>query len=349
MHMADALLSPAVGGTMWVVSGGLVAYSARRVREEADDRKVPLMGVLGAFIFAAQMMNFTIPGTGSSGHIGGGLILAILLGPYAAFLVMASVLTVQGLFFADGGLLALGCNMLNMGFFTCFVAYPLVYRKIAGTSLERKRVLAGAAAACVVGLGLGASGVVLETMASGVSELPFRTFALLMVPVYLAIGLGEGIITAGVVLFVLKARPEIITAAARRAPIAAGVRKVAFGFAAAAVLTGGALSWFASSEPEGLESAVSRSSGGTLPDRTGEFHALVSSLQQRTAFLPDYGFRKPEVKAGPGGSGTLPETAKTGGAWPAVDTGTSVSGLVGGVLTLLLAGLAGFLLRRRSA
>ena len=110
----------------------MVAYSARKVREELDESKIPLMGVAGAFVFAAQMLNFTIPGTGSSGHLGGALILAILLGPEAAFLVMASVLTVQALFFADGGLLALGCNIFNLGFFPAFVAYPLVYRRIVG-------------------------------------------------------------------------------------------------------------------------------------------------------------------------------------------------------------------------
>src|SRR4030042_511376 len=108
MHMADALISPAVGTTMCVVSAGLIAYSCKKVKDTADDRKVPLMGVLGAFIFAAQMINFSIPATGSSGHLGGGMILSILLGPYAAFLVMASVLVVQALFFGDGGLLALG-------------------------------------------------------------------------------------------------------------------------------------------------------------------------------------------------------------------------------------------------
>ena len=90
------------------------------------------MGVLGAFIFAAQMINFTIPATGSSGHLGGGMILSILLGPYAAFLVMASVLVVQALFFGDGGLLALGCNIFNLGFWPCFIVYPLIYKKIAG-------------------------------------------------------------------------------------------------------------------------------------------------------------------------------------------------------------------------
>ena len=110
MHMADALLSPAVGGTMWAASALSIAYSSKKLRSEADDRKVPLMGVLGAFVFAAQMINFTIPATGSSGHLGGGLLLAILLGPHAAFLTIASVLVVQALFFADGGLLALGCK-----------------------------------------------------------------------------------------------------------------------------------------------------------------------------------------------------------------------------------------------
>jgi cobalt/nickel transport system permease protein len=105
MHMADALISPAVGGTLWAATAGLIGYSSRKVQQDIDDRRIPLMGVLGAFIFAAQMINFTIPGTGSSGHLGGGMILAILLGPAAAFLTLASVLTVQALFFADGGLL----------------------------------------------------------------------------------------------------------------------------------------------------------------------------------------------------------------------------------------------------
>ena len=91
---------------MWVASAGLIGYCSKKVRTVLDDRRVPLMGVLGAFIFAAQMINFAIPGTGSSGHLGGGIMLAILLGPHAAFLVIASVLVVQALCFADGGLLA---------------------------------------------------------------------------------------------------------------------------------------------------------------------------------------------------------------------------------------------------
>lgn len=344
MHMADALISPAVGGAMWAVSGGLIAYSAKKVREESDDRKIPLMGVLGAFIFAAQMINFAIPATGSSGHLGGGMILSILLGPYPAFLVMASVLTVQALFFADGGLLALGCNIFNMGFFTCFFAYPLIYKKITGGSLNRKRVMPGATLAGIIGLQLGAFSVVLETVSSGISELPFKTFVMLMQPIHLGIGLVEGLVTSSVVMLVMKARPEILAAAFERAPIGVSVKKAILGLAAAAVLTGAALSWFASGDPDGLEWAMLKTSGKEELERNGKVHGLLASLQGRTAFLPDYGFRKAKEIQAP----AVPEgKPQNEAAWPAVDPGTSVSGLVGGSLTLLLAALTGFFLRQR--
>ena len=150
MHMADALISPAVGGTMWLASAALAARSARRLETQADDRMVPLMGVAGAFVFAAQMVNFGIPGTGSSGHLGGGLLLAALLGPHAAFLVMASILTLQALLFADGGLLALGCNIFNLGALPCFVAYPLLFRPLAGRGDSSRRLLAASLVAALV-------------------------------------------------------------------------------------------------------------------------------------------------------------------------------------------------------
>ncbi|MCE1274327.1 MAG: energy-coupling factor ABC transporter permease, partial [Chlorobiales bacterium] len=132
MHMSDALLSPAVGGTFWAVSAGMIGLSAKKITAEENGSKTVLMGVLGAFVFAAQMINFTIPGTGSSGHIGGGLLLAVLLGPWRAFITLASVLVIQALFFADGGLLALGCNIFNLAFFPAFIAWPFIYRPIAG-------------------------------------------------------------------------------------------------------------------------------------------------------------------------------------------------------------------------
>ena len=103
MHMSDVLISPAVAGVMATASTGLIAYSVYKTKDELEEKKIPLMGVMGAFVFAAQMINFTIPGTGSSGHIGGGLLLASILGPAPAFLVMSTVLIIQALFFADGG------------------------------------------------------------------------------------------------------------------------------------------------------------------------------------------------------------------------------------------------------
>ncbi|RMF08663.1 MAG: cobalamin biosynthesis protein CbiM, partial [Candidatus Neomarinimicrobiota bacterium] len=109
MHMSDALISPAVGGTLWVAALAVSRRSARQV-EHHQPEDLPLMGVAGAFVFAAQMINVSIPGTGSSGHLGGGLLLASLLGPEAAFLILFVVLFIQAVFFADGGLLALGCN-----------------------------------------------------------------------------------------------------------------------------------------------------------------------------------------------------------------------------------------------
>jgi len=374
MHMADALLSPVVGGSMWAVTAGLIGYSAKKVKEEADDRKVPLMGVLGAFIFAAQMINFSIPATGSSGHLGGGMILAILLGPSAAFLVMASVLTVQALFFADGGLLALGCNIFNLGFFPCFVVLPLIYRKIVGADPAPRKIMTGSLLSAVVALQLGAFGVVLETVLSGISELPFRTFVLLMQPIHLAIGIVEGVVTAAVVTFVWKARPEILRAAQRVVPLGnVSMKKVMVGLLFAALVAGGALSWFASAHPDGLEWAMFKTSGHEELESREAVHASLADIQEKTAFLPDYGFNPPSPATNGGEASarfplrrserrdstgvspwsfkksepaTVEPAAGAKTSWPAVDAGTSVSGLVGGTLTLVLAILIGWGIKR---
>ncbi len=337
MHMADALISPAVGGTVWAASAGLIAYCSKKVRDDVDDIKIPLMGVAGAFIFAAQMINFTIPGTGSSGHLGGAMILSILLGPYAAFLTMASILTVQALFFADGGLLALGCNIFNLGFFPCFIAYPFIYKLIAGEKPTQNRILLGATTASILGLQMGAFGVVLETLFSGISELPFGTFVLLMQPIHLAIGIVEGIVTASVVSFVWKSRPELI----QKAPLASPANRISFkyvlaGFLVATVLTGGVLSWFASSNPDGLEWAVFHTTGKEELEAPGhKVYSLLEKIQEKTAFLPDYNFRTTkEVEA------KEQEVV--------MDSGTTVSGLVGGALVLVFAAFIGFALKKRS-
>jgi cobalt/nickel transport system permease protein len=338
MHMADALISPAVGGAMWAATAGLTVYSARKLKQEMDDRKLPLMGVLGAFVFAAQMINFTIPATGSSGHLGGGMILAILLGPYAAFLTMASVLTVQALFFADGGLLALGCNIFNLGFFPCFIAYPLIYRKLVGERATQGRILLGALAAAILSLQMGAFGVVMETWFSGISELPFSTFVLMMQPIHLAIGIVEGLVTATVVAFVWKARPEILEMAP---PAASGAprsfRPVILGLVALAVFIGGFLSWFASSHPDGLEWAIKGVTGKEEVEapKAGA-HGVLAALQAKLAFLPDYDFIKPESE----------KEAKKEENWPDVNPGRSLAGVLGAAITLLLVGAIGFGLKK---
>jgi len=343
MHMADALLSPVVGGTFWAATAGTIVWCAKKAQPDLDDRKVPLMGVLGAFIFAAQMINFTIPGTGSSGHIGGSILLAILLGPHAAFLTIASVLVVQALFFADGGLLALGCNIFNLGFFPCFLAYPLLYRPLAGSGQNQRRVVVGAILAAIVGLQLGALGVVVETVYSGLIALPLKTFLWAMLPIHLAIGLVEGVVTAIVVLFVRQARPEILDCAAGVRPLGAlPIAKVLAGLAAAAVLTGGVFSWFASTFPDGLEWSLAHASGSEeMAAPTEGIHGQLASLQEKTAVLPGYGFKTGEQEAAAHPTGPP--------AWPAVDPGTSVAGLVGGGLTLVLTIGLGLLFRKRRA
>ncbi len=335
MHMADALVSPAVGGAMWAATGVAVAYSARKVRNELDESKIPLMGVAGAFVFAAQMINFAIPGTGSSGHLGGALMLAVLLGPEAALLVIASVLAVQALFFADGGLLALGANIFNLGFFPAFIAYPLIYKRIVGVGPELRtgRIFAGSLLAAIVGLQLGAFAVVLETTASGISALPFSTFVLLMQPIHLAIGVVEGLVTAAVVVFVYKAQPELLARSAAGRPLKGlRLKPVIIGLAVAALVAGAGLSWFASTQPDGLEWSIARAKG----------------RQERIAAQPASSLAQgePAADAGSGGAAAGAEGAP---AWPTVDADTSLSGVVGGAIVTGVVVLIGFVLYRRSA
>ncbi len=338
MHMADALLSPAVGGAMWLAAAGLVAYSSKKAKADLNDQKVPLMGVLGAFIFAVQMITFAIPGTGSSGHLGGGMILAILLGPHMALLTLSSVLMVQALFFADGGLLALGCNIVNLGFFPCFVAYPLIYLRLAGKRPSRYRTLLGCILAAVVGLQLGALGVVIETVGSGIAELPFVAFVVLMQPIHLAIGIVEGVVTAIIVVFVWQIRPDILGEnRSGPLPVELPIKNVLIAFLSATVLLGAILVWFASTRPDGLEWAIARVTGNQrLDEPAGGIHGLSGRIQNKTALLPGYDYRPPES------SDADKETAAT------IAPGTALAGLVGGGLTLVIAVLIGVVLRKRA-
>lgn len=335
--MADALLSPAVGATFWAGTLGTIAYCSKKLKDNLDEKLIPLMGVLGAFIFAAQMINFTIPGTGSSGHLGGGLILAIVLGPYAAFIVMASVLTVQSLFFADGGLLALGSNIWNLGMYPCFIAYPLIYKLLVKPGCSSGRIALASVVSGVIGLQLGALSVVMQTFLSQRSELPFSTFLLLMQPLHLAIGFVEGFVTAGVINFIRAARPEIIESVTSSRPLSAdiSIRRVILGLLIAALLTGGALSWFASANPDGLEWSINRVFGKSeLPDAEHGIAPTFKSIQEKTALLPDYNFKKSSEHDNKGSE-----------SGPAPGYGTSVSGIAGSGLVLIAVLLIGLIIR----
>lgn len=336
--MADSLVSPAVGGVCWAAAAAGIARCARRVKQADDDRHVPLMGVLGAFVFATQMINFSIPGTGSSGHIGGGLLLAILLGPHAAFLVIASVLAVQALFFADGGLLALGCNVINLGWFPAFVAGPLVFRPLARGATGGPRLWIAAIVAGVVALQLGSLAVVAQTRLSGISELPTPAFLWLMQPIHLAIGVIEGLATAAVVSFMARTRPEVLAVTTPALPAVRSWRPLAAGLALLALALGGIGAWFASSDPDGLEWSIAKVAGQGENSGTGSrAHSLAAKLQQVTARLPDYQW---------------PASGKTAGEegpapWPAVDAGTSLSGIAGGLVMLAAVSLLARCLRPR--
>ena len=323
MHMADALVVPAVAGCMYACSTAAAAYSVHKVRLEDDAKKIPVMGVMGAFVFSAQMINFAIPGTGSSGHLCGGMMLSALLGPYAGFLTMIGVLLIQCLFFADGVLLALGCNIWNMAFYGCFVGALLIWRPIMKGGATKAKITIASILGCVITLQLGAFSVSIETLLSGITELPFSVFVGTMQPIHLAIGLVEGLITAAVLCFVHEARPELLWGTTE------SEEKGRFSFgatvgilAAAALVIGGGLSLLASSDPDGLEWSMEKVAGTAELEAEGAAYSAAAGVQEATAFLPDYAFKESESALG-----------------------TTVSGIGGALLVLVVCVLACYLFR----
>jgi len=322
MHMADSLLSPVVGTAMCAVSAAALALSVSKIKkDDLCEKKIPIIGVMGAFVFAAQMINFTIPGTGSSGHIGGGILLAAMIGGFPALLSLSAVLIIQCLFFADGGLLALGCNIFNMGVIPCLIVYPILFKPLLKKDMTIGNITAVSIIAVVVSLQLGAFGVVFETRLSGVTELPFKVFVLLMQPIHLAIGIIEGIVTAAVLFFVYKMRPEIMESSFKRTAIknSVPVKNIIITLAVIALITGGLLSLFVSSHPDGLEWSIENITGSTEIKKENAFLKGAATIQEKTAFLPDYNF---------------PDTGEEGMA-----AGTTIAGILGGIFTFLLAGI----------
>lgn len=336
MHMADALISPAVGVAMLTATAGLATISIKKIQDRTVHDQIPLMGVMGAFVFAAQMVNFSIMGTGSSGHLGGGMLLAILLGPSAGFLTMASILLVQALFFADGGLLAYGCNVVNLAFYTCLVVYPLIYRPMLSRGWNVRRIWVGSMLSSVIGLQLGAFSVVLQTVLSGKTELPFTSFLLLMQPIHLVIGLIEGLVTAAVVSFIWKARPELLERTPLRQSVRAlSMRKVLVTLIIAAVVISGGLSLIASTLPDGLEWSIAKASGDAELSASEAFHQIAAKIQSWTAILPDYQLKSADSSEA--------DSSETNTNLVSEQAGTALSGMVGAGLTLALTVLIGLL------
>jgi cobalt/nickel transport system permease protein len=281
MHMSDALLSPVVGIGMWAVSGGALALACRRLRDEEETiraDRTALLGIMGSFVFAAQMINIAIPGTGSSGHIGGGLLLAALIGPWAAFVAISSILVLQCLFFADGGLLALGCNIFNIGIIPCLIACPLIYKAIVSDSGKRQtRLYTACICAALFASQLGALNVVILTCASGISALPFATFSLFMLPMHIPTGLFEGLLTAVIISFVSKIRPALFTRPHIDSLPLLSMRAMLLWAVALSLPLGYIAANYASVAPDGLEWSILKAGSDQLAAETS-----------RPGWLPDY-------------------------------------------------------------
>lgn len=207
MHIPDGFLSVVLSIFLWIAIIIIVAYALRRVGRDLDERKVPLMGVLAAAIFAGQMLNFTVIG-GTSGHLMGAALATILLGPWAAVLVMTTVVAVQALIFQDGGLLVLGANIFNMGIIGVAVSY-MAYQTIQRIARGNKwGIYAGGFVAAWLSIEIAALAVGLELAISGTSPANLAIPA--MAGIHALIGIGEGLITVGALAFVHAVRPDFL-------------------------------------------------------------------------------------------------------------------------------------------
>lgn len=207
MHIPDGFVSTGTSLAAWAASAGSLGYAVRRVNREIGERQIPLMGVTAAFIFAAQMMNFTVVG-GTSGHLLGGALAAILLGPWAGMLVLTSVLAVQALLFQDGGLLALGVNVFNMAIVGVLVGW-ITYAGLKRLLGDRTWVtMASGFAAAWLSVVLASLVAAAELAISGTS--PWGVVLPAMGLVHILIGIGEGLITVGVLSFLRATRPDLL-------------------------------------------------------------------------------------------------------------------------------------------
>jgi cobalt/nickel transport system permease protein len=308
MHMGNELLTLPAAGALFAGAGTGIAFAAARARRGLDEARAPLLGVLGAFVFAAQMVNFPVlPGT--SGHFLGASLLAILLGPHAAALGLSAIVIVQCLVFQDGGLLALGANLLNMALAAPYAAWA-AFRAIAPASGEagRGRFYAAAFAASMASVLAGAILVPIEVAAAGVARIPLPFFLGTLAGVHAVIGAAEGAITFAVLVSLARMRPDLLPGT-RPAPGGPPLAAVVLSIGAAALLVAGFLSLAASGKPDGLEATLEKTKAveGAPADPAAR---AADRAGERIAILPDY--------------------TRPGGGW----YWTTVSGLLGCLLVL---------------
>ncbi|MEW6240972.1 MAG: energy-coupling factor ABC transporter permease [Chloroflexota bacterium] len=243
LHIPDGFLNLVISLLFWAITAATVGIAISKTNKSLGEKQIPLMGVMAAFIFAAQMLNFPVAG-GTSGHFLGGALAAIVLGPWAAILVMTAVIGVQGLLFQDGGLLVMGANIFNMGILTAVIGYGL-YRAAAGKGRGVRYAAAGVGAWIAV---LAAALVTsLQLWLSGTSQLQIVLPA--MLGVHALIGIGEAIITVAALAFIEQTRPDLLS---EKATTEKGGRGWVYAGVAVALLAV-LLSPLASAFPDGLE------------------------------------------------------------------------------------------------
>ncbi len=341
MHMANELLSiPVATGTLAIAAGSL-GFICRKVRQVIAAEKLALMGILGAFVFAAQMVNFQLPAMpGTSGHMVGAVLLAIILGPHLAAIVITSVVIVQCLIFQDGGLLALGCNIINMALVPSYLGYFL-YRTITNGRFSSLKVYIGAMLASVITMEAGAILVAIQAAMSGVLAVPLSTFLITMIGVHFLVGFVEGLVTVTVLAYLQQLRPDIV-ADSLPGTVRLSKNAVLATLGILAVLIGTGLSLLASDLPDGLEWSYAE-----RPDEPG-FETVVSNpdsritavddFQSKYSLMPDYSARASKL-----GDVADQEEADIGAGW------TSFAGIVGSAVTMAVIWLTAWMLRRKKA
>ncbi len=206
MHIPDGFLSVAVWAPLWVVAILILVVAIWRTNKKLGDRHVPLLGVLAAFIFAAQMLNVPVAG-GTSGHMLGGVLIAVFVGPLAGSIVMGSIFGVQAVFFQDGGITTMGANIINMGLIGTILGY-FIYQSVKKVVKGDRGMIIGAGVAAWIAVVLASAACAFELAASGTSPLGIALPA--MVGIHAIIGVVEAAITVAVISSVLKTRADLL-------------------------------------------------------------------------------------------------------------------------------------------